>query len=119
MLYFFCAIFVQKSLLAAPFLRYSLLMSKIIRRTITITLTESWTFVWDGMDGALAGTDDVTSNCSSNQQQITDTGGETIPQETENGEPQMGSPQRAARTLSQTRSRRRRKSSSPLPKTDS
>lgn len=91
-------------------------MSKIIRRTTIITLTESWTFVWDEIDGALAGADDVTSNCSSNQQQITDTGGETIPQEPENSEPQMGSPQHAARTLPQTRSRRRRKNSSPLPK---
>lgn len=91
-------------------------MNKIIRHTIIITLTESWTFIWDGVGDAVDGADDVTSTHSISQQRLSDSGGETIDKEPETDGPQTGTSKRTTGTLSQTRSRHRRKRSSKLPK---
>ncbi|MFN8445382.1 MAG: hypothetical protein U0175_31625 [Caldilineaceae bacterium] len=94
-------------------------MSKIIRRTITITLTESFTFSLGGVNEPAVAADDVASNRSINPHLPVGIEDEEMQKEPTNSRQQIGNSRRPARTLSQTRSRRRRKSSSPLPKMDS
>lgn len=74
----FCAIFVQKALPSSTLARYNRPMSKLIRRTIIITITERWTFTWGEAQQTTAGPGNACANETAPTYQVAVTADEIL-----------------------------------------